>query len=214
MIRRRPRASKVLLAASLLVAAVATLLLRGHLARLEARAAVPGDPVPVVLAAADLPRGTRLTPGMVRGGEVPRAYLPPGAARSPDEVVGRTLAADVAAGEVITDARLGRAGPVASLVPPGLRAMALTVSLPRGAVASGDRVDVLAVLAGRPFAERVASSLEVLLVREGEGPEGLGTATTLVVLVDPAAAERLAHARTLGDLSVTIAPAEEPGPLD
>ncbi len=206
MRRKRPRASTALLAASLLLAAVATLLLRGHLARLEARARAPEDARTVVASRTDLPRGTVLQEAMLRLERRPAAYAPPGAVGSMPEAIGRTLTAEIAAGELLTETRLARAGPVSSLVPDGLRAIAITAGLPPGAVVPGDRVDVLAVSAERPFAETVASGVEVLLVLEGRAPEDLGSATAVVLLVSPAAAVRLAHARAVAQLTLAIAP--------
>ncbi len=164
----------------------------------------------MLAAATDLPRGAVLTEAVLRVERIPRAYVPPGALGQMAEASGRTLAADVVAGEVLTRARLATAGPVASLVPEGLRAMPVTVALPPGAVVAGDRVDVLAVGAGKPFAETVASGAEILLVLEGRAPEDLGATSTVVLLVSPAAAADLARARAVANLTVAIAPPEVP----
>lgn len=205
MRRRRPPASKVLAALSVLLAAGATLLLRGHLARLEARAATPGDTRPVVVATADLSRGTTLSGAMLRTMEVPDAYRPPGALSRPGDAAGRTLVADVAAGEAITATRLARGGPLAALVPAGLRAVPIAVPLHAGALRPGDRVDVLAAFAvGRGYAETVVAGAEVLRVLAGSEPAA-GTVTVLL-LVGPDDAERLVQARSSADLSLAIAP--------
>jgi pilus assembly protein CpaB len=130
---------------SVLVAGASTLALRGYLARLEARAAAGGPGTPVVVAAVDLRRGTRLTPELVDVEEIPSEYAPPGALESPGQALGRPLAADVLAGEAITSSRLAPpGGPVAALVPEGLRAVPVTVGAPPGVLAPGDLVDVLA----------------------------------------------------------------------
>jgi len=120
-----------------------------------------------------------------------------------------------------------RAGPVASLIPQGLRAFAVPTSLPRGLVAPGDLVDVLATFnAGQPHTEIVVSSVEVLLVlgtnsmgqsgssisNAGGGPDldaggaGVAGATTLVLLVSADQQERLAFARAFANLEVTMGP--------
>lgn len=213
MRRRPPRASRVLVAMAVLLAASATLALRGHLARLEARTRAAGPGVAVVVAATDLTRGTAIAPSMLREARMPKRYLPPGALESRDEVEGRILAADVAAGEPLTVARLAPpGGPVASLVPPGLRAVSVTVALPRGAIVPGDRVDVLATFAtGAPHAEVVATEAEVLLVTEASGFDQTADAATVLLLVSPETAERLAYARALADLSLAIAPPTSAG---
>jgi Flp pilus assembly protein CpaB len=211
MRRKRPRASRVLVFLSVLLGAFATLVLRGHLARLEARAEASGPGEPVVVIVGRLERGTVLAPGMVAVDEMPARYAPPGALSSVDQATGHTLAADMAPGETLTSVRLAPpGGPVASLVPDGLRAVPVNVELPPGAVSSGDRVDVLATYAtGRPYTEAVVSAAEVLTVLATNSPDVPGSATALLLLVDPEAAERLAHARTFADLSVAVAPPSE-----
>jgi pilus assembly protein CpaB len=210
--RRPPAVSQILMALALLLGVSATLVLRGHLARLEARARAGGPGVPVVVAARGLARGSVLDPSSVREESVPELFLPPGALRSLEPALGRILSADVASGEVLTTTRLApRGGPVASLVPPGLRAVPVTAAIPRTALVPGDRVDVLATFApggasGGPHAETVASEAEILLVVEPAGFEEPVEAATVILLVTPEVAERLAYARALADLSLAIAP--------
>lgn len=214
MRRKRPRASTALFALSLVLAAGVTLSLRDHLAGLEARASAPADAVPVVVAARHLARGASLGPDDLRTTPFPERYAPPGALGSIREAAGGILVTDVSEGEPLTATRLARAGPVASQVPLGLRAMPLTVSLPPGSVVPGDRVDVLAVTPGAPVAETVAVGLEVLLVMRDEAPEGIGErVSTLVLAVGPETAVRLARARAFSDLTAVIAPPLGSGPL-
>jgi hypothetical protein len=91
-------------------------------------------------------------------------------------------------------------------------------------VVAGDHVDVLATYPGDfPRTETVAGGVEVLLVL---GPGGTGAATadvgldaaagaigggatTLVLLVPESEQGRLASARALANLEVTIAPTDE-----
>ena len=168
----------------------------------------PGSPVEIVVAARDLERGTSLDPGMVKLLNVPGRFAPPGALKSPDDMAGRTLLSGVAEGEVLTDSRLSsEAGPVAGLVPAGLRAVTLPTSLPEGAVVEGDRVDVLATYTGgQPYTETTGESLEVLnvLPAQGGGISGGTTGPTLVLLVDPAGAERIAHALAFARMTISI----------
>ncbi|HEX9823593.1 MAG TPA: Flp pilus assembly protein CpaB [Actinomycetota bacterium] len=202
MRRTRPIAAKALAAVSILVAVGATLVLRGHLVRLEARARTPSEAAPVVVAASPLPRGMTLAPSLLRVERIPPEYRPPGALSSIAEAAGMTLAADVAEGEVLTQLRLSRGGPLAAALPPGYRAVTVPVSLPPGALARGDRVDVLATFGGgRAHAETVASELEVLQILAGE--TGV---LELVLLASPDTAERLAYARAFAELSVAIVP--------
>lgn len=187
----------------------AYLLVDGYATRLEALRPVAGEPVPTVVAAHGLVRGTVLSPDDLRIAFVPAAFAPPGRAVSPEGLTGRTLVSDVAEGEAITRTRLGvRGGPVAALVPEGLRAFPIRAGIPPGAIRPGDRVDVLATFGGqRPYTDTVASGLEVLTIVEASG--GLSVADggpSLVLLVGPEIAEELAYASAFADLAVAIAP--------
>ncbi|WP_131771085.1 SAF domain-containing protein [Candidatus Protofrankia californiensis] len=70
------------------------------------RPARPPSPASVVVAAVDLAGGVTMAPGDVRMVSLPVNVVPAGAARSPQDAVGRTLAAPVRQGEPITDARI------------------------------------------------------------------------------------------------------------
>jgi Flp pilus assembly protein CpaB len=189
-------------------------LVQGYASRLEALRPVADAPVPVVVATRALTRGAALADGDLRVELVPSAFAPPGRISSPDSLTGRTLVSDVAAGEAITSTRIGTAGgPVASLVPSGLRAFPVRVGSAAGTVRPGDRVDVLATFGGpRPYTDTVASGLEVLRVLQPEG--GAFSASgdagpSLVLLVSPQVAEELAYASAFADLAVSVAPAND-----
>ncbi len=213
--RRLPRSAVVWFAGSALAAAGATLAMRSHLATLEANRPDLGAPTTIVVAATDLPRGGTIAADSLGVVEVPSTLVPPGALTSPESVTGRVLAADMAEGEVLTETRLAGAGlgPIAALVPPGLRAFVLPNGPPAGAVRSGDTIDVLATYganAGRPYTETVASDLEVLQVVEtaasvATGSNGAPVGPPIVVLADPLTVERLARAASLAMLSIAIA---------
>ena len=191
-------------------------LVRGYAARLEALRPVVGTPTPVVVAAGPLERGTVLTESLVRVVEMPSAFAPPGALRSIEQAVGQTAATDLAEGEAVTRTRVGggEAGPVASLVPSGLRAFPVEAGVPPGSVRPGDRVDVFATFGGpNPHTETVAQGLEVLLVLDGDEADGTsltgsGLVPSLILLVGPDVAERLAFATAFADLAIAIAPVE------
>lgn len=220
VVRRWSPTSRLFVVLAVVFGGAAFMVVRSSVARVEALAPGLGEPVPVVVSAEDLTRGTQLSEDMLRLRTYPSAFAPPGAFRAPGHAVGRTLLTDVAAGEPVTETRVGPpgSGPVASLVPPGLRAFAVATALPAGTVRPGDRVDVLATFAGdRPYTETVVSGVEVLLVLAGGGSPGepvgiegvLGP--TLVLLVGPDQAERLAYARAFADLAVSVVGAGEAG---
>ena len=213
MFRRKwPTVAKVYLALASVSALGAFGLARGYAQRLEALHPALGSPVPVVFAAGDVARGSTITSAAVEVRPIPSAYTPPGAFGDVDEVNGRIAVTDLAAGEPITSTRVSskRVGPIAALVPLGLRAFAIDAVVPQGAVQAGDRVDVLATYGGgHPHTETVAVGLEVLLVlrpADGGGLDGSAAneGPRLVLLVAPDVAERLAYAQAFGEITVTI----------
>jgi pilus assembly protein CpaB len=216
MLRRRwPLVSKVLVVFAVLLGALAFVVVRGYQDRVEALHPAVGAPVNTVTAATDLARGTLLSEDMLRTSSVPEEFVPPGAVGDAASLVGRVLTADVEAGEILTRSRLAgsRVGPVAALVPEGLRAVVVPSGVPPGTLRAGDRVEVYATYGGgRPHTELVASDLEVVrILTEGTaGGTGIGGTTTgdagvaLVLLVDGDAASRLAYARAFGQLQIAI----------
>jgi pilus assembly protein CpaB len=213
--RRLPRSAVAWFGGAAIAASGALLAVRAHVATLEATRPDLGPPTPVVVAGADIQRGSTLAPASFLLVDVPSATVPPGSLTSLEQVAGRVLVADIAEGETLTRTRLGEggSGPVAALVPPGLRAFVLPAGPPPGTVRAGDEVDVLATFganAGRPYTETVASSLEVLDVVRGDriavaSAPGAGAAgPPIVVLADPSTVERLARAASLGLLSIAI----------
>lgn len=210
-LRRWSIRSKAFLLLAIAAGALSFWLVRDATARLEALRPVTGDPIPIAVAAGPLARGTVLTEAEIRLDEIPSAFAPPGAFRAIGGLVGRTLASDVAEGEAITRTRVGDAGgPVASVVPEGLRAFPISAGLPEGAVRAGDVVDVIATFGGpRPYTDTVASGLEILAIL-GASDGAIGAAgadgPALVLLVSPQVAEELAYATAFADLAVAVAP--------
>ena len=183
-----------------------------------------GPAVREVVASRAIARGAVVGADDLAVTHVPRAYAQPGAFQTVSEAAGRVALTDLSTGEAATRTRLARvrAGPVASLIPEGLRAFAVPTSLPAGAVAAGDHVDVLATYAtGQPHTETVVAGVQVLLAL-GSGSPPLGAAAggvggdaaaagvaqgpTLILLVSQDQEERLAYARAFADLAVAIAP--------
>jgi Flp pilus assembly protein CpaB len=157
------------------------------------------------VAETDLARGTVLEVAALTTRSLPDRFRPPGALTSVEQAAGRMLEADVVAGEPVTAARLaGGGGPVAAMVPPGLRAAPVQVVAPPGLLAAGDRVDVLATYAaGQPHTETVINAAEVLSILGG-GPDAFEGVATIVLLVSPDGAERLAYARSFAELSIAV----------
>jgi len=217
--RKWSRSSKLFASLAVVFGLAAFLVVRGYSERVRAMAPSLGPPAAVLVAAADLPRGATLEPGMLRAQTVPSNFAPRGAVRDEARAAGRILLAGLSEGEVLTDTRLASAGagPIAALVPDGFRAVTVPVQLPGDALRAGDRVDLLATYpTGRRHTETVAVALPVLAVLGATDPSaGVADAAategtrTLVLLVTPSQAESLAYATAFAALSIAIEPPSE-----
>lgn len=148
----------------------------------------PPDTVDVLVAARDLPSGTRLADDDLVRRAYPVPLAPHGAASA---AVGRVLAAPIGRGEVLTDLRV--VGPALALAQPG--ETVLPVRLPDAGMASllrpGDEIDLVATDPGTGLSAVVARDVTVLATPAGapEGPAG-GSGGALVV-VGASAAEAI-----------------------
>jgi Flp pilus assembly protein CpaB len=221
--RRRSRSSRLYIVVSVVLAVVAGVAVHAHLSRVAVATGRGGEYRTVVVASGPIHRGATIRRQNLRPIRFPEAYAPPGSFSGVDQAAGRVALADLARGEAVTETRLARvrAGPVASLIPQGLRAFAVPTSLPLGSLAAGDRVDILATYSGgEPHTETVVTGVEVLFVlgrsSSHSGPStgldldaaaaGAGDSITLILLVSSDQEERLAFARAFADLQVAIAP--------
>ena len=188
-------------AAALLAAAALVLALQPR--PVPASAGAASDPV--VVAAADLPAGTRLTAAHLTVVQVPPEAVPDRAVGAPDLVRHRVLAGSVRRGEPLTDARLVGVG-LTTLLPAGQ--VAAPVRLADLAVAAlaraGDRVDVLATPDAGP-AERVATGA-LVLAAPGSAAEDSAGAGLLLLAVDEETAARLAAASAGSTLTLSLPP--------
>jgi Flp pilus assembly protein CpaB len=219
MLRRRPpRSSLLFLVLALACGLAAATTVRAYAHRLEVTRPDGGRPMGVLEATRDLPRGTVLGSADVRVAELPSAFAPPGALGASDQVKGGILQADVMQGEILTRARLAgsAAGPIATLVPAGLRAVVIPSGLPPGSVQAGDAVDVFGSFGGgQPHVETVAEGVEVgqilaeAVTATSAGATGAPPGPALVLWVDPSTAQRLAFAASFAALTVAVDAAED-----
>jgi pilus assembly protein CpaB len=194
-LRRAVARHRVLLAAGLLAAAVAT--------ALPLVAPEPPASTSVVVAAHDLAAGSPLSETDLASVALPLSAVPDGALTDRAAAVGRLLAGAVRRGEPLTDVRV-----VGSALLEGATTgtVATPVRLADPAAAAllraGDRVDVLAAVEAAPVAAVVAPDVEVLAVPAAVADSGEGA--LVVVATSPAVAARLAAAAVSARLSVVV----------
>lgn len=167
--------------------------------------ALPSEPV--VVAAHDLAGGAALTPGDLRVVSVTPSLAPAGAVREPAQVVGRTLAAPVRAGEPVTDVRLVSPGLLDGY--PGMVAVPVRLADagPLDLLRVGDTVEVIgADPAGGSTAEVLVRAPVVALPRADEqrGADPWAQGGLVVLAVAPHEAGRLAQAAVTRVLSVAL----------
>lgn len=174
----------------------------------------------VVVAATDLPVGTRLQENHLRLVKMPDTDLPPGTFRSLPEVVGRGVVVPMTKNELVLAGKLasenGGAG-LPSLIPSGMRAVSVKVNdviSVAGFVTAGTRVDI--VLTGNPTKDSdpaqittttVLENLQVLaagqkLQRNEQGEPQQVTVITL--LVSPEDAQKLVLASSEGRIQLAL----------
>jgi pilus assembly protein CpaB len=107
----------------------------------------------VIVAKVEIPRGTTITAEFIESRPYPKGMLPEGTIASPADAVGRTVMNHLVKGELLLDAKLapkGAKGGIASLIPPGMRAIAIQIPNVAtgvgGFVLPGNRVDVLVTM--------------------------------------------------------------------
>jgi len=177
--------------------------------------------IPVVVAAEQIPVGTRLTMEQVRVARWPARNPVPGAFSDPKEVVDRGVIATLAENEPVTAYKV--AGPESGaglppVIPEGMRAMSIRVNEivgVAGFVVPGTRVDVLLSVGNpgtgngnEPMARTVLSNVLVLTAgtrsdqqnKNGEA-QRVGVVTLAVL---PEDGERVALASTQGELSLAL----------
>jgi Flp pilus assembly protein CpaB len=166
----------------------------------------PPPTTQVVVAAHDLPGGRVLTADDLAVRRVPAEVPPAGSASQTATVAGRTLAAPVRSGEVITDRRVLGAGLLEAH--PG--AVAVPVRVPdvevRDLLRVGDRVDLVAA-SRQGAAPVVADAAPVLALprpRSQESAVAAGSGALVVVAVPETDALEVARASAAGVLGVVL----------
>jgi len=174
--------------------------------------------VEVVVAAYDLPLGTKIEPGEVKTARWSADSLPDGAYTDPKQVLGSYVKNSLVANEPIVQAKLftgdKTAGVMPLLIPFGMRAVSVPVdevSDVAGFVLPHTRVDVLVATTGegqneKAFSKVILQNVEVLAVaqeveQKKDEPEIVKVVT---LLVTPQESERLALASHSGTLRLAM----------
>lgn len=179
---------------------------------------VEGDAVPIVVAAADLPWGTKLKKEMLKEVSFLKESLPAGYKSDPKTLEGRILIAPIKQKEPILEYKLAAeditVGGVSAIIKPGMRAIAVKgdkVIGISGFIQPGNRVDVLVTIRD-PRTKNDATKLvleNVLVLATGseiqESKDGKpGPVDVYTLEVSPEQGEKLALAATKGNLQFAL----------
>jgi pilus assembly protein CpaB len=174
--------------------------------------------VEIVVAAHDMPLGTKIDPAAVKMVRWSRDSVPPGSFTSPGAVISQFVKSTMVENEPVVSSKLfmgdKTAGVLPLLIPAGMRAMSVPVdevSDIAGFVLPHAKVDVLVALssggsAAKPISKVVLQDVEVLAVaQEVEGKKDEPEVVKVVtLLVSPQDAERLTLASHEGSLRLAM----------
>lgn len=210
----------MLLGVAIIIALMTSLLIYGYMQRKGRAQEMAVEIQPVVVAAADLSWGTRITNEMLKKTNFLKGSLMTGYFSDPALVVRRVLIYPVKVNEPIFESRLApvevKTGGVAAVIGSKKRAIAVKVDKVIGVsgfIHPGNRVDILMTLAtGRTFNPVTKTILENILVlavgsetKERKGLEEKSSPTDVITLeVTPEEAEKLALAATEGRLQLAL----------
>lgn len=187
----------------------------------------------VLVAAADLPMGQTLKPEDLRWMAWPEQALSPSyvekkaVPKGLEDAVGSIVRTPFSANEPIRPERLVKAGHgfMSAILPPGMRAVAITTdnrgsSSAGGFILPNDHVDVIKTArdeSGGPndqFAETLLSDVRVLAVGQivqEKGGVNVVTAETATLALTPAQAEVVTLAQRIGQLSLVLRSVQDAG---
>ncbi|MBC7454804.1 MAG: Flp pilus assembly protein CpaB [Massilia sp.] len=176
----------------------------------------------IVIAAADVNLGQRLTPDMLKLSEWPVESLPAGAFHDPLTVTGRVLKSSILRGEPVSDAKLapaGTLGGLSALITEGKRAITVRVNDVIGVAGfalPGNYVDIIVSTqkdanseqSGREqsISKIVLERILVLAVAQEVGRDETKprVVNAVTLEVTPSQAENLDLARSVGTLSLAL----------
>ncbi|HLH77517.1 MAG TPA: Flp pilus assembly protein CpaB [Candidatus Binataceae bacterium] len=211
------RRSALFLIAGVLVAIVATVTVYSTLMRArQALIAANAKTTDVVVAARDIPTGSRIDIGAVKIVRWPRDYLPPGVYTTIKPALGKIARAQLYANQPMVAAQLVDAdqytNPGGLIIPVNMRAIAIAVDAVgdiAGFVLPRSRVDILVTInqsgSAPPLAKTVLEDVEVLAIAQTTTQTQHPQLEKIVtVLVTPTQAEQLAVAAQQGVLRLAL----------
>lgn len=186
-----------------------------------AKQADAGVPTGTVLVAiAPIPANSKVTPDQVKVESRPVAYIPQGAATTPEEIVGRVSKGELFPGEAVMDGKFYPPGQEAAMVlpvPAGKRAVTVAVDEVVGVagfVQPGSLVDVVGTLDidNQPVSKVMLQKIQVLAIAqdyEKKDEQEAKVVSSATLAVTPQEAEILILAADRGKIRLAMRSANE-----
>lgn len=186
------------------------------------------ETVTVVVATADIPRGTTVTPELIKTRDYPKSVAPMGAMARVDDTTQRVAKDNIVKDEPVLEARLtakNAAPGFASVIPPGMRAISIktpnVASVGAGFILPGNKVDVQFTkrsqnpndASGGGTATTLVQYVEVLAINQNDQQSGtkmdMKDLQSVTLLVTPRQALQIDLAQTLGTLTLVLRGADD-----
>jgi pilus assembly protein CpaB len=226
----RPQAVTVVSIVALLFAGLASWGVYNYLQK-QANVAKAGEAQNVVVAAGEIPIGTKLDISQMKTVAVPKASMQPGSATDPNTLVGRVVIRQLSPGDAITEAKMmpkegtSMAGVMSYIIPSGHRAVTVSVNEVAGVagfVAPNNRVDIVLTTttpkyaAGEKISKIILQNVTVLatgqITEQKDGKPVVVPTVTLDLM--PEEAERLINAASQGSLQLLLRSVIDTAPVE
>jgi len=208
------RRGVVLLIVSLALALAAAMLARNWVdSRVQGSAGLGGDQA-VLVAALEIPFGTKVEERLVKVVQMPSAAVPAGHFQSAEQVLGQVALQKILPGEVLVEERFSAyagGSSLAAIIKPNMRAVTVRVNDVIGVAGfllPGNRVDVVSarMVDRRAVTETILQDINVLAVdQKAQTEQDEPVVVRAVTLeVTPQQAELLVRAREEGEIQLTL----------
>lgn len=226
----RPQAVTVVSIVALLFAGFASWGVYNYLQK-QANVAKAGEAQNIVVAAGEIPIGTKLDISQMKTVAVPKASMQPGSATDPNALVGRVVIRQLSPGDAITEGKMmpkegtSMAGVMSYIIPQGHRAVTVSVNEVAGVagfVAPNNRVDIVLTTttpkyaAGEKISKIILQNVTVLatgqITEQKDGKPVVVPTVTLDLM--PEEAERLINAASQGSLQLLLRSIIDTAPVE
>jgi pilus assembly protein CpaB len=226
----RPQAVTIVTIVALAFAGLASWGVYSYLQK-ETSKAKSSETQTVVVAAGEIPIGTKLDPTQMRTASIPRNSMQPGSVTDPKTLVGRVVIRQLSVGDAITEQKMmpregtPMAGVMTYIVPQGHRAITVAVNEVAGVagfVAPNNRVDIVLTtpIPNNPKNENISKivlqNVTVLatgqITEQKEGKPAVVPTVTLDLL--PEDSEKLILAASKGSLQLLLRNIVDTAPVE